>query len=119
VIPILGTKADRFEGPGNVNNAIIRRLATDYGVPLWDFDLLAGTIPGRGLTVDNVHMTTFFAHDWTQPVAFQRGHGVHNLTALMALDAVLEVIATPQTPRPRPPSDAPPPTAPARPPADR
>lgn len=88
VIPIMGTKADRHDGPGNVNNNIIRQIAKDYNVPLWDFDLIAGMIPGRGLERDGVHMTSFFAHDWTQPMAFQRGHGVHSLTALMALDVV-------------------------------
>ena len=91
VIPILGTKADRFEG-SNINNDIIRRLANEYHVPLWDFDLVAGTIPGRGLDVDNVHLTTFYAHDYTSPTAFQRGHSMHNLTALMALDAVLREV---------------------------
>jgi hypothetical protein len=88
VIPIMGTKADRHDGPGNVNNIIIRQIAKDYNVPLWDFDLVAGMIPGRGLERDGVHMTSFFAHDWTQPIALQRGHGVHSLTALMALDMV-------------------------------
>jgi hypothetical protein len=88
VIPIMGTKADRHDGPGNINNNIIRQLATEYAVPLWDYDLIAGTIPGRGLDQDSVHMTTFFAHDYTSPVAFTRGHGVHNLTALMVLDAL-------------------------------
>lgn len=87
VIPIIGTKADRFEG-GNINNDILRRLAAEYAVPLWDFDLLAGTIPGRGLVSDGVHMNTFYAHDWTQPQGLQTGHGVHSLTGLMMLDAV-------------------------------
>jgi hypothetical protein len=45
-------------------------------------------MPGRGLDVDNVHMTTFFEHDYTLPEAFQRGHAVHNLTALMVLDTL-------------------------------
>lgn len=88
VIPLLGTKADRHEGSSNINNEIIRRVAARYNVPLWDFDLVAGTIPGRGLTTDNVHMTTFFAHDYTQPEAFRRGYGVHNLLALIMLDTV-------------------------------
>ena len=88
VIPILGTKADRHDGPNNTNNNIIRQVAADYAVPLWDYDLIAGTIPGRGLDIDGVHMTTFFAHDYTSPVALTRGHGVHNLTALMALDTI-------------------------------
>jgi hypothetical protein len=87
VIPVLGTKADRFEG-SDVNNQILRRLAAEYQIPLWDFDLVAGTIPGRGLDVDGVHLTTFYAHNYTSPTAFQRGHSMHNLTALMALDAI-------------------------------
>ena len=91
VIPVLGTKADRFEG-SNINNDIIRQVAIDFQVPLWDYDLLAGTIPGRGLDVDAVHLTTFYAHDYTSPTAYQRGHGVHNLTALMVLDTIWKEI---------------------------
>jgi len=94
VIPIIGTKADRFEG-SNQNNEILRSIATDFQIPLWDFDLVAGTIDGRGLDVDNVHMTTYYPHDYTQPEAFQRGHSMHNLTALMMLDTIWkEVILT-------------------------
>ena len=37
VIPVLGTKADRFEGDDSIN-AATRRLAATYRVPLWDFD---------------------------------------------------------------------------------
>jgi hypothetical protein len=33
-------------------------------------------------------MTTFYAHDYTRPEAFQRGHSVHNLTALIVLDRI-------------------------------
>lgn len=87
IVPILGTKADRFEG-NNFNNEAIRRAAADFQVPLWDFDLVAATIPGRGLDFDQVHLTTFYAHDYTSPTAYQRGHGLHNLTALMALEQV-------------------------------
>jgi LysM repeat protein len=89
VIPIMGTKADRFEGASNINNQIMRRIAADYQIPLWDFDLLAGTIPNRGLGGDNVHMTSYYAHDWTQRAAFTTGHGVHSLTALMVLEQVM------------------------------
>lgn len=92
VVPVIGTKADRFEGPSNENNIIMRRLAAEYAVPLWDFDRVAGTLPGRGLDQDGIHMTSFYAHDWRQAAAFQRGHGLHNLTALMMLDALLLVL---------------------------
>ena len=70
----------------------MRRVAADYQIPLMDFDQVALTIPGRGLTTDNVHMTTFYAHDYRQPEAFQRGHGLHNLTALVTLDLLWRVI---------------------------
>jgi hypothetical protein len=87
VIPVIGTKGDRHEG-SNENNDILRRIAADYRIPLWDYDLVANTLPGRGLDVDAAHMLTFYAHDYNDPTAFTRGHAMHNLTALMALDAV-------------------------------
>lgn len=83
VIPIMGTKSDRRDGTRA--NDIIRRLADEYNVPLWDYDLIAGTLPGRGVGSDGVHLTTWYAHDYTNPEAFRRGYGVHNLTALIAL----------------------------------
>jgi hypothetical protein len=95
VIPVLGTKADRHEGTSNINNTIIRQVAADYAIPLWDFDLIAQTLPGRGLDQDGVHLTTFYAHDYTRPEALQRGYGVYNLTALMMLDMIWrETIST-------------------------
>lgn len=87
VIPVLGTKADRNEG-NDENNTIIRALARENRLPLWDFDAVANTLPGRGLESDSVHLTTFYAHDYTQPEAFQSGHAVHNLTALIVLDLI-------------------------------
>ncbi len=91
VIPILNTKADRHEGAGNINNNIVRQIAADYQIPLLDFDVVAETLPSRGLAFDGVHLTSFFAHDWRSPVAFQRGYGVHNLIALIILDRVWRV----------------------------
>ncbi len=90
VIPVIGTKGDRHEG-SNENNEILRRIAADYRIPLWDYDRVAETLPERGLDVDASHMLTFYAHDYSDPVAFTRGHAMHNLTALMALDAVWRV----------------------------
>jgi LysM repeat protein len=84
IIPILGTKADRNEGD-NENNQIIRQLASDYDVPLWDFDKLAQTLPNNGIGEDGVHLTTFYAHDFSLPEALQTGYGAHTLTALMML----------------------------------
>ena len=87
VIPVIGTKGDRHEG-SNENNEILRRIAAEYRIPLWDYDRIADTLPGRGLDQDAVHMLSFFAHDYTDPVAFTRGHAIHNLSALMMLDAI-------------------------------
>jgi LysM repeat protein len=97
VVPIIGTKADRFEGASNINNTILRQIATDYQLPIWDFDTAAQIIPGRGLDVDYVHLTTYYAHDYTSPTAFERGHAVHNLTALMLLNALYQQIILPIT----------------------
>lgn len=87
VIPVLGTKADRFEG-SDENNAIIRQIAAEMAVPLWDFDAVAATLPGRGLDEDGIHLNTFYAFDFSQPTAFERGHAMHNLTALLVLDTI-------------------------------
>lgn len=92
IIPIIGTKADRFEG-SNENNDILRALAAEYDVPLWDFDLLANTLPGRGLDTDQVHLIIDeLPHDYTDPAAFQRGHAMQDLSALIALDLVRRII---------------------------
>ncbi len=92
IIPIIGTKADRFEG-SNENNDILRALAAEYHVPLWDFDRLADTLPGRGLDSDQVHLIIDeLPHDFTDPAAFQRGHAMQDLSALIALDQVRRIL---------------------------
>jgi hypothetical protein len=90
VIPVLVTKADRFEGPDGINNTIIREIAEDLEVPLWDYDKLADTMPNRGLDTDQVHLSVFVEGDYNLRLAYETGHGVHNLTALMILEAVLQ-----------------------------
>jgi hypothetical protein len=92
VIPILATKADRFEGPDDRNNQIIRRLAQEYAIPLWDYDRVAGTLPRRGLSGDDVHMTMADADDYTKPETFERGYPVSDLTALMTLYEVMREV---------------------------
>jgi LysM repeat protein len=90
VIPVLATKGDRHEG-SNVNNEIIKKLAYEYVLPLWDWDRVADTLPNRGIDPDDpdgVHLTFFTEMDYTLPEAYERGHGMHNLTALIALYTV-------------------------------
>lgn len=94
VIPVLGTKADRYEGD-NRNNEIIRKVAADYKIPLWDFDLVAGTLPDRGLSGDNAHLTVYKHDDYTDPATLQAGYPVSDLSALIVLNALRAVLPTP------------------------
>lgn len=94
IIPILGTKADLLEGEADTNNETVRRLAAEYQLPLWDFARLVRTLPDHGVDDDGYHMTIFYEHDYRLPEALQRGHGLHNLTALMMLDAVWRAVNT-------------------------
>lgn len=87
VVPILGTKADRFEGDDSINT-VTRRLAEELRLPLWDFDRVAETLPNRGLTPDNAHLTVHGRNDYSDPQTLTRGYPVSDLTALVALDAV-------------------------------
>lgn len=87
VVPILGTKPDQSEGSQNTINYVVRALALQYKVPLWDYELVAATLPDRGLE-DAVHMKLGDTHDYTQAKAFQQGDALEDLTALMMLDAV-------------------------------
>lgn len=90
VIPVLGTKADRFEGDDSINQAT-RRLAAEYRVPLWDFDLLAETLPNRGLSEDWAHLTMLFGDDFSDPTTFSYGYPVSDLSALVILDAIRQL----------------------------
>ena len=94
VIPVLSTKPDQRKGTEQVNG-ILRKIAEDYKIPLWDFARVAETLPGRGLGPDGVHLTGFYQHDYTLPQALQRGHGAQNLTALIVLDQIWQVLEKP------------------------
>jgi hypothetical protein len=90
VLPILSTKADNMEG-GDRFNQIIVRLAQEYGLPLWHFQLAVQDLPSHGLGEDAFHLT------WGQllfdrPEPLQRGWQVRNLTALQALDTVWRAV---------------------------
>jgi hypothetical protein len=91
VIPVLSTKPDQRAGTEQIND-IVRQIAIDYKIPVWDFAKVAETLPGRGLGPDGVHLTGFYQHDYTLPQALQRGHGAQNLTALILLDELWRVL---------------------------
>jgi len=87
VVPIVGTKPDHYEGPENTINQMIRRLAAEYRIPLWDFDLLAETVPGRGLQPDGLHLVEGGVNDYTIAKAIRFIGPLADLSALLILDA--------------------------------
>lgn len=90
IVPILGTKPDHYEGPQNTINQMIRQMAASYRIPLWDFDLVAETIPGRGLQPDGLHLADGGSDDFTLPSSFTFIGPVADLSALLSLDVVSE-----------------------------
>jgi hypothetical protein len=93
VIPVLGTKPDRLDGPNNTLNKIVYAIAADYEIPVWDFDQVAATVPNKGLLQDHTHFQDGGPHNYSLPVAFQHGDSLEDLTALIMLDQVDRVIA--------------------------
>jgi hypothetical protein len=97
VIPIIVTKADRHEGDSNINNIILRETAAKFNVPMLDFDAVAGTMPNRGIDpADGTHLTFYYAHDYSVPVAFTKGHAVHDLTSVIMLDKLWRLLGLKQ-----------------------
>ena len=92
VIPIIGTKADRYRDPYNQVNAILIAVAAEMHVPLFDFDRASQILPDHGMTVDGTHLTTFFTQDYRQGYALWTGYGLHNMLALMTLDRVWQAV---------------------------
>ena len=93
IIPIIVTKADRHEGDSNINNIIMKETAAKFNIPMLDFDAVAGTMPNRGIDpADGTHLTFYYAHDYSVPVAFTKGHGVHDLTSVITLDELWRVL---------------------------
>ena len=88
IIPVLGTKPDHQEGPANTINKLIAQTAANNRIPLWNYDLVAGTVPGRGLVSDNIHMRGGGTHNYALGEAFQEGDSLEDLTALLMLDAI-------------------------------
>ena len=85
VVPILGTKADNYEGDDSINTAIAR-IAFDYQLPLWNFWAATYPLPLHGLS-DEFHLT-FSQNIFDDPVRMESGWPWRNLTALQTIDAV-------------------------------
>jgi len=95
VIPVLSTIPDQVGtlGQGRVGqfNDIVRRLAAEYDVPLWDYWLAMQPLPSRGLSSDGIHPSLDPRTGETgllTPQGLRYGYNIRNLTALMVLDAV-------------------------------
>jgi hypothetical protein len=86
VVPILNTKADDIEGDDRFNT-VIRKLAREYDLPLWDFATVARTLPNNGLQSDNVHLDDGEPY-FDEPTQMLTGWTIRNLTGLQALEAV-------------------------------
>lgn len=91
IIPVLGTKTDRFEGDDR-HNTTMRSLAEEYKIPLWDFDLVAATLPDRGLGGDSVHLTMYGLDDYSDSKTLMFGYPLSDLTALFVLDEIRQTI---------------------------
>lgn len=93
VVPILGTKPDHYEGPQNTINQLIRRLAREFRIPLWDLDLLAETVPGRGLQPDGLHLVEGGVNDYSTAEFIPFIGPLADLSALLILDASSQAAA--------------------------
>ncbi len=94
IIPILGTKADDFEGDNSIN-ATIARLALEYDLPLWNFWLATRPLTNQGLS-DASHLNTVsYANftDFSIPHSLEYGMQMRNLTALQMLYFLWEQLA--------------------------
>jgi len=89
-IPILATKADNIEGDQSINLAVAR-VAYKYDVPMWNFWAAVQSLPSRGLTEDNFHLTVGKNY-FDDPVEMQKAWPVRNLTALQAINAVWQAV---------------------------
>ncbi|HRQ37576.1 MAG TPA: SGNH/GDSL hydrolase family protein [Chloroflexota bacterium] len=91
IVPILITKANRIEG-SNYHNNVLRQLAAEYHIPVWDFDVVAETLPGRGLEQDEHHMTFNQRPVYSSDRMIYTGYGAFNLTGLIVLDTFLREV---------------------------
>lgn len=84
VVPILSTKAN-IPGEGTeYKNGIIRQVAAEYGVPLWDWGKVASAAPQEKLWDASGHLL-WYPLDYRDSEALFKGHSLRNLTGLITL----------------------------------
>ncbi len=86
ILPVLATKADNLEGDHAIN-AIVARLAQEYGIPLWNFWAALQPLPGHGLQDDGAHLT-YGGNHFEDAFLMQKAWPWRNLTALQVLDVL-------------------------------
>jgi hypothetical protein len=95
-LPILATKADDLEGDNSLDRAIAQ-VASDYGLPLWNFWAAVQNLPEKGLEQDGFHLTGLSApYNFTDAEAMQGAWARRNLTILQTLDAVRQAVTSSQ-----------------------
>jgi hypothetical protein len=94
IVPVLVTKANRVDG-SNERNDILRGLAAEYQIPVWDFDVVASTLPDRGLDLDDAHLTISTEFDYSLSGPIYRGYKAFNLTGLIFLDSFMRDVVLP------------------------
>jgi hypothetical protein len=94
IVPVLVTKANRVDG-SNERNDILRVLAAEYQIPVWDFDVVASTLPDRGLDLDEAHLTISTEFDYALPGPIYRGYKAFNLTGLIFMDSFMRNVVLP------------------------
>ena len=96
VVPIIGTRAELPDAPISIN-AILVKIADDYGIPLWNFGAAAALLPDNGLTADGFHLTPGTVEGnyyFDDPTRMELGWTLRNLTALQTIDAVYRLLST-------------------------
>lgn len=95
VIPVLSTMPPRPIDANQISrvtifNNVIRAVAQENGIPLWDYFAVMDKAPNGGLGLDNMHpsippggATAYFT-----PANLQYGYTIRNLMALQVLDVL-------------------------------
>ncbi|MCS7070197.1 MAG: GDSL-type esterase/lipase family protein, partial [Anaerolinea sp.] len=99
IIPVVSTIPNRigYEGAVQRFNGIVRAVAREHRIPLWDYYSATITLPNYGLTFDGVHPSEGpLGADGTaifRPEMLEYGYVVRNLTALQILNAIWRLVS--------------------------
>lgn len=97
VIPVVSTIPHRFfprgaEGRVGPYNEAIRRVASDLGIPLWDYWRALDRVKNKGMSYDGLHPSAYGNGADLRPEALGYGYNIRNLTALQVLGHLAAVV---------------------------